>query len=194
MCKHWRMRLAVIFLSFIVCPFYHFSLDEEKEVLLVLYKCSPCLVPRFSRGHFFSQLSYASRSTDQARGGPLVVYYNVACEQIFQDRIARLHAFYNADGSRICELDDRWRNPSPIFVWFIVFWLCVRHLSHTVPFSTTIQSREKLISFPDLTLLDTWPWEICIQDKGKLLVMCNFVQTGLLRLAFRYLQASLVIT
>ena len=75
--------------------------------------------------------------------------------------------------------------------WFSGF---VEGTSHTVPFFTTIPSREKLISFPDLTLLDTWPWEICTQDKGKLLVMCKCVQTGLLRLAFRYLQASLVVT
>lgn len=87
----------------------------------------------------------------------LLVLYNRAWKQILLDKIARLRAFYNADGLRIFWLDNRSRSPSPIFVWFVVFCLSLRHFSHTAPFSTTIPSRESLISFPDLALLDTWP-------------------------------------
>ena len=59
--------------------------------------------------------------------------YSATREQILLDRITRLQSFYNADGLRICGLDNRSTSPGQSLVWFIVFWLCVRHLSHAMP-------------------------------------------------------------
>ena len=135
-------------------------------------QCRRCLVPRISRGHFFFRgfLTHHAWRTKWKRN------YSQSTTMLSLSKSFRT-------GELTCRLSTvqmvqefiSWiidgEVPAQFSLGSLFSGFVLRHFSRTLPFSITIPSGESLISFPDLTLLESWPWGICTQDKGKLLVM-----------------------